>query len=203
MPQTIEAIVYSFDELSEDAKERAIQDAREDRQRWENPWTDEYRGSLDAFAKEFGIDWSSNHYGDGVYVNEYPTVGGNASRWDIERYDISGESVRGMRLRTYLLNNYQNVLYQYKKYGKRTSRLAVEETCCPFTGFCADADLLDPIRLFIANPRPNVDLNDLMDECLDSYTRSWRAECEHYLSDEDIIEALAYDRRFTEDGEAV
>lgn len=207
MSRIIETTLYSFNELSQEAKKRAIKDERRNREQYgEIPWRSEYLDSLEEFARKFRITWEFNHSGDGVYVVSYPAVDGNASRyWDIEKYSISGESVRGIRLRTYLLNRYWHFLFQHKTYGRRSSkrsrrsRLAVEETCCLFTGFRVDEDLLEPIRGFVASPRPNIDLNDLVDECLDSWTRAWQAECEYYFSNECIIEGLR-DCEFTQDG---
>lgn len=219
MPQTICTTVYSFDELSDEAKELAIQNERTSRENhWYLPWRNEYQDTLTAFCKRFGITVEDNgrHYYGTVDIQHgcYPKVSGNADAWTQRHYDISGESVRGLRLRTFILNNFDDVLYERKKqyvngYGSkhRISRVFKTETCYPFTGFCADDDMLQPMWDFIANPTskpPTYDLNDLMDDCVSAWNRAWLAECKWYFSDECITEDIRDNEyQFTEDGERV
>ena len=216
MPQTISTTVYTFDELSDEAKEVAIQNERTSRaNHWYFPWQDEYQDTLTAFCERFGITVEDSGRYDGtvdIKCGCYPDINGNADFWTREQYDISGESVRGLRLRTFILNNFSDVLYERKKqyvsgYGSkhRISRVFTTETCCPFTGFWADDAMLQPMRDFITNPtskRPTYDLNDLMDDCVAAWNRAWVADCNWYLSDTCIVDDIrANEHQFTEDGE--
>lgn len=216
MPQTICTTVYSFDELSEEAKQKAIENERTSRyNHWYFPWQDEYQDTLSAFCERFGIKVEDSGRCDGtVYIKNgcYPDINANADFWTREKYDISGESVRGLRLRTFILNNFSDVLYERKKqyvngYGSkhRVSRVFTTETCCPFTGFCADDDILQPMREFIANPtskRPTYDLNDLMSDCVSAWNSAWEDNYKYYFSDECITEDIRNNEfQFTEDGE--
>lgn len=222
MPQTISTTVYSFDELSDEAKETAIQNERTSRENhWYFPWQDEYQDTLTAFCERFGIQVKERERCDGTVDIKngcYPDINGNADAWTQRRYDISGESVRGLRLRTFILNNFDDVLYERKKqwvkgyvphYANkhRISRVFTQETCCPFTKFWADDAMLQPMRDFIANPtskRPTYDLNELMDDCVSAWNRAWEDECRYYFSDECITDDIcANEYQFTEDGERV
>lgn len=216
MPQTISTTVYTFDELSDEAKEVAIQNERTSRNNhWYFPWQDEYQDTLSAFCKRFGITVEDGGRYDGTVDIKngcYPDINGNADAWTCEKYDITGESVRGLRLRTFILNNFDDVLYERKRqyvngYGSkhRISRVFTRETGCPFTGFCADDAMLQPMRDFIADPtskRPTYDLNELMDDCVSAWNRAWVADCNWYLSDTCIVDDIrANEHQFTEDGE--
>ena len=93
MPTTITKTVYSFDELSDEAKETAIQNERNGRSYFNDiPWLSEYADSLSAFCDRFGVT-TDVHYDDRNYISESTLL----------EY---GESIRGLRLRTYILNNY-------------------------------------------------------------------------------------------------
>lgn len=218
MPQTICTTVYSFDELSDEAKQVAIQNERDSRSNhWYFPWQNEYQDTLSAFCERFGITVEDNGYSYGtvdVKHGCYPKVSGNADTWTQRRYDITGENVQGLRLRTYIINNYGDVLFERRKkytkgYGSkhRISRVFTTETSCPFTGFCADDDILQPMRDFVNNPtskRPTYDLHDLMDDCVSAWNRAWMADCAYYLSDECITDDIcANEYQFTENGEMV
>lgn len=212
MPTTITTTVYSFDELSDDAKQHAIDQERRNGRSCptEIPWCSEYGDSLQAFCERFGVTTKVG-YDDRSYIQEST----------LPEY---GENIQGLRLRTYLLNNYDDVLYQREeRYAEqslsllemmagrqrksRISRIFREETCCPFTGFCGDENLLDPIRAFVKDPTSKpatYDLNDLLTDCVHSFNLAWEAEVNDYYSDETISEYLREpDFQFTEDGELV
>lgn len=199
MPQTISTTVYTFDELSDEAKEVAIQNERNGRSYFNDiPWRSEYADSLSAFCDRFGVT-TDVHYDDRNYIRQST----------LPEY---GESIRGLRLRTYVINNYSDVLYERKKqyvngYGSkhRISRVFMTETCCPFTHFCGDEALLQPIRDFVTGKtshRPTYDLNDLLSDCVHSFNLAWECEVDTYYSDETITEYLReWEFQFTEDGE--
>lgn len=59
--QTIETTIYTFDELSDEAKENAIQ---QHRQSVEYPWFSECLDSLKAFCDEFGVTVTGYTFSD-------------------------------------------------------------------------------------------------------------------------------------------
>lgn len=81
--RTVTTTLYTFDELSEDAQERAIEDYRS---QVEFGWSDEYRDSLRAIESEFGL---------------------TVTRWSVDtwNYDfdckVTNENIRGRKLKDY------------------------------------------------------------------------------------------------------
>ena len=101
--RTIETILYSFEELSEGAKQKAIEDWRNNTQEYE--WSSENRDTLEKFADIFPIrirNWSYGGSGEGVHF-EFTADG-----------EI--EELSGQRLATYIWNNYRNEIYTPKQY---------------------------------------------------------------------------------------
>lgn len=90
--ETITLNLYSIDELSDDARERAIEHYRRYVTHDTIPWADEYRDSLAAFCEEFSVELDC----DGDY---------RRSSMDENILNLSGN-----RLRTYLVNNYSAIL---------------------------------------------------------------------------------------------
>lgn len=203
--RTIETIVYTFDELSEQAKERAREWHRNG---LEYSWQHENRESLEAFSKAFGIrpDWSAIVWG-------YSYCRPNRTGYGEPRNEETGEEISGLRLRTYLLNNFGHLLTIGKPYGKleikpsgkydykRRSRAVKVDRDCPFTGYCFDEDLLDPIREHIKAPNPETTYSELIQACLDSWVEAYVKDWEYTLSDESVDESIrCNDYEFTKDG---
>ena len=181
--ETITVNLYSFDELSERAQQRAIDREREARYSdVEYPYHGETYDTLNAFCERFYVDWEDY----GLYNSN---IGANRIRLD------NYEGLSGLRLRTYLVNNFSDVLSQRKTYGKyggkrRASRIIYEETDCPFTAYCMDYTILQPIRDFIAKPTANTDYKGLIEDCLHEFSKAWNDEIEQWYSDECIREDL-------------
>jgi hypothetical protein len=101
--KTVKVKVFSLSELSEKAQQRAHDDYQSTHD--EIAWSDENRQTLEAFEKVFPIqitDWSYGGRGEGVTF----------------RSDMDGkvEELSGVRLATYLWNNYKNQLFEEKYY---------------------------------------------------------------------------------------
>jgi len=200
--KTIELKLYKFDELSDEAKEKAISEYRENNV--EYFWVEEWKDSLRKFTDYFGIetDWS---------------VGtSSCSYCDMSRNNFDGEilELSGIRLRTYLLNNYYDIFYERKSYGQykkrengkwkydRYSKIQYIETSCPFTGYCGDEDVISPMRNFIEKPSDNITFQELIGDCLTSWKDGLLADMEYQDSEEFAKEELDQrDYDFTEDGE--
>lgn len=195
--KTVEIELYHFDELPSKAQERAISD-------WaynsEYAWGEENRESMEAFCRTFDVkvrDWSYGGRDEGVYGVE---VSGPEANWQ------TGEEITGLRLRTWILNNYGDVLTERKPIGpypyKRRSRIMEQETCCPWTGYCMDDTLLRPIREFIRKPEPGMDWEELVNDCLYAWVHACSADMESIYEEDYVQEDIeANDVLFTRDGE--
>ncbi len=210
--KTIQVNIYTFSELSEDAKQRAIETWRNDTQ--EYAWQDENKESMEAFARVFPIavtEWSYGGRGEGVYF-----------RFETERDEI--EELSGQRLAIYLWNNYRRELYKGKYYGRLSLRdkngkkirkskefpigqrhvirhsKIILDTCCVFTGYCMDDALTDNIYAFMDKPDART-FRDLLEDCFSQWIKACNADIEWQNSDEYISETIeANDYEFDEDG---
>jgi hypothetical protein len=219
--RTIRTKVYTFNELNETAKERAIENYRNSNTDFF--WADENRQSMEKFAEIFPIkvtDWSYGGRGEGVYF-----------RFETDHSEI--EELSGQRLANYLWNNYKGEIYSKKYYSlkglgltnerlkhKRViskqitnscpnkgkwsnsyySAITIEKYNCPLTGYCMDNELLDEIWKFMDKP-DNRDFKELLQDCFDSWIKACNNDIEEQNSDEYIADYLAGNEyEFTQDG---
>jgi hypothetical protein len=217
--RTIEVKVFSFDELGEQAKKKAINDHRES---VEYGWSDENRKSLEKFADIFnlrGLSWS---YGGG---------GGSWVTASFESWSEGRENLSGRRLIAELWNVGKNTIWtpKYLKHGeirderppyhpmRKVSEITggpnkgkfsisyysriQKEADCPFTGVCSDYYLIKPIEEYLKNPDPNKTYKELIKYCLDSWAESCGEDYDYTFSDEYVQEELENNEyEFTEDG---
>ena len=191
----LEIPLYHFDQLSDEAKEKA-RDWWRGLESGDMAWEAERRQSLEAFCNQFPVkakDW------------EY-------DQWS---YNISSEftgteeegNLSGPRLVAWLWNNHHRVLATRKVYElgkrKRTSRIIYEQPSCVFTGYCMDEDLLDPIRNFMMKPTSQT-LEDLLDDCLQAWGKSARDDVAWMNEDAQVDETIeANEYEFDEEGNRV
>lgn len=194
--------VYDFDELTDEAKEKALDELRT----WDlYGWHDENRASLYEWAKAFGASVADYSYG--LWGHSYAVV-------------RPGEDpeLTGLRLRTWVINNYGHVLTQPQGFGpyveqpsgtyrkRRVSRIMVERASCPFTGYCTDDILLAPVYNFVYkyNEREHGGMvwQDLLQECADAWVSACVSDLEYSQSDEYLMEEIEQNEyTFTETGE--
>ena len=140
----IEITVYSFDELSDEAKERALADWNRD-----NPynWDREFRDTLEAFEREFGVEVVDWEYSP--YDHDFSFRTG--------RIDSAVLELEGNRARAWFWNNHERCLltgrYYSKFHGTKHAHSKfffdrVYDGTCPWTGFFLDCSALDPIAYF-------------------------------------------------------
>lgn len=191
--------LYTFDELSDAAKNRA----------WLNHvnnlgefgWTAEYVSTLEAFEKAFDVrvhNWN---------VDE------NAFDYSFEHFREPPEG-DWLRFAKWVWNNYAEAIQTGKYYGKlvyqegqqprhvkRYSKATIEYTCC-FTGFMADMAITDPVWKCLHYKEKFKTYEDLIDACLTSFFEKWRNDMEYETSIE-CFEELCFtnEYEFTEDGE--
>lgn len=205
--KTIEVQIYSFDELSEKAKQKAINNYRDNNS--EIAWAEENRQTLEKFAEIFPIkitNWSYGGRGEGVSF--YFTL------------NDCIEEMTGQRLAKYIWNNYKRDLfkgkyyslwskkeksYKYYKEGypvlkTRYSKILLDNSCV-LTGYCVDDDILQPVYDFLNKPIEGVSFRDLLENCFDSWITACNNGIEYQNSDEYIAEELINNEyEFTENG---
>lgn len=191
--KTIRIKIYQFDELSEQAKQKAIQDYRRNEVYTDYIYDDAYESVKkfhDIFGtKEGGTSWlyiRTGHIDDNIL------------------------QLKGVRLRTYIINNFWSQLYKpktfYKGDKKRKSKITLD-SCCILTGVCYDLDLLNPIYDFIERYKQKsdyysyMDFDRLLQDCINSLEKSIQSEVDYRYSDEGITEELENNgRNYTKDG---
>lgn len=204
--KTIEINIYEIEELEGKAKETALEALRE---RVDFSWFyDEAEETVKAFTKIFPVSTPYNS-------------------WLEPRLDVDDgiEELSGLRLRTYLINNFYTDIYKpkYRKhiegehyhrntkvnYYEHSDRYSssyyssiFREASCPLTGVCYDHNLLYPIYQLI-EWKDNTDMTfeELIQECFRSLKNDLKSEEEYRMSEEALIEdAEANGIEFTEDG---
>lgn len=196
--RTIRTKVYKFDELSKESKKVAIDNFR-DNETFDFIFEDAWE-SLKLFSDRFDIK-----------IRDFNFLESYRSHYSFEMKDEILE-LSGLRLRTYLLNNFYYLLYERKPYGEykkrdngkwrydRYSKCQYQENSCPFTDVCYDEDLLYPIKQFIACPNRN-DFKDLLEDCLSQICKSVEDEIKGNSEDAAIIETIqANDYEFYANG---
>ncbi|MGB1317422.1 MAG: hypothetical protein ACPG5W_04425 [Flavobacteriales bacterium] len=206
--RTVTTTLFSFNELSEEAKQTAIESIRNEGIETCHYWQ-EARNSVEQFHDEVG------------------TRSGNRSWLDINTGHIEDSilELSGNRLRTYLINNFGQLFYErkYRTSFSKEQRPATHpmrkiekwkdgtywithrsnfltESCCPLTGVCYDEDLIEPLKKFIQKPDERT-FEDLLTECIESLRTSLENEDDYRASDEGITEDIeANDFEFEQDG---
>jgi len=168
-------VLYHFDELpTDEAKERAIESARErgwyDGSGWEGEWRDALKGAEETLP--FSVrDWEV-----GLWSPSFVTID----------TDEDAGSLVGVRAWKWL---HANGIAE-----------AIADPC-PWTGYCGDEAFLDPLRAFLARPDLGTTLEDLLQACADSWVSGWVQDMEYQTSDEAIAESLqANEYEFDEAG---
>jgi len=201
--RTITLTAYCFDELSEDAKERAISNYRNKDNSDQSQWY--YNDAHESIKKFHDI---------------FRTKGGSREWTDFNDGHIDDciLGLKGDRLQRYIWNNYREQLYKGRyhtvkiddrkvvhkrvkctgphKSGKYHnayySAVFRDDNCCVLTGVCYDDDLLAPIYEFMDNrPDESVTLHDLFERCFDSIKTALENEDEYNDSEEYISEQLS------------
>lgn len=222
--------VFTFDELSDEAKERAHRD-------WNSKgmpysWAEEARKTIKAFEKEFGVkirNWEYSSYSYNFHL-------------DTGSIDDDVLALKGNRARAWFWNNHGDVLLEPRtryftrdkdgrrieavgldsiEYHSKVSFTRVYDGTCPWTGYYLDNDALDPIAYFcfgvvwdekekkrvqskartLAKDNENT-VESLLRDSVDALFRSLKEDCEYQESMEAFEETCAANGyEFTEDGE--
>ena len=197
---TITKDIYTFDELTEEAQEKAFEYFRN--LPYLFAWQEENRDTVKAIADK--MDWAYDLYSyDGITYSV--------------NYSISSDDIAelsGKRAMAYIQNNYIDAAKKPKTYWlnglihcdgrknwKRNSKINYEIDNCPFTGYCMDCCFSEAWRDWQKNFSKHSTVQDFADLVADYLGRDWTADNEYQYSDDgikDLIEANDYE--FLEDG---
>jgi hypothetical protein len=218
--RTQEITIFTFEELTPEAQERAIDKYRDSK--YDNFCSQEYEDTLKKF------------------INIFPVKVGNwqVDPWNYSYCDMESTAedqindLTGLRLFKYLVNNFGGTLYKRKylghlktqdqphaahrmvknreiKHGPYKDKFYASvysncqtEQCCNLTGVYSDESILQPLYEFLQAPNKNTTFADLMEECGNAWAKSFAKEIEHENSDEYIKDHLiANDYEYTEEGD--
>jgi len=214
--RTIIKNVYTYSELSDEAKQRALESYRANDYQHEYAWSDEYRNTMEAFCNLFPVrvnNWQISSYSYSFIDHDFTG-------------DDSEKELTGLALAKHLLYHYEDALYQGKYYGhlsnkekdgtliekspthpagvrhvKRHSKVIKEPRS--LTGYCADGDIMAPLYKALDGKYSGT-FDDLLGDCFDSFKDSWINDMEYQDSDEYIADHLdANNYEFDQDGNIV
>lgn len=210
--RTVRTKVYKFNELSEKAKDKAIE------------W---YRNSGRA-NEDSSYSYDEAHESVQLFHDIFGTKEGSRSWLDVQTGHIYDNiiNLKGLRLQKYIWNNFKTSLYKGKYYSlwskteksykhhkdgypvlkSRHSKVFLDNSCI-LTGICWDNSLLQPVYDFLekyqdkADYYSYMDFETLMNDCFASLTKDLESEDEYRNSDEAIIEAIqSNEYEFQKDG---
>lgn len=205
--RTVRTKVYKFNELSEQAKQKAIDTFRSN-----NNGVNFYAEDICNSAKKV-IELFNLKTG-----NEYSDI--RTSHIDDNILQLSG-----VRLYKYIINNYYSDLFTpayiktiYKEWhcklficklktgrdGNKYTQVyskTKKDNSCVLTGVCYDMDILEPIYKFLEKPSKGTTFEDLMNEIGNAISKTYSDNDEWVNSDEFITETIeSNDYEFTQDG---
>lgn len=205
--------IFDFNELSEDAKEIAINEIRNTQ---DNIFMyDESYKTVKEFNEVFNIKEGSRSWLD----------------FSLDKVSNDLLQLKGLRLRTYLINNFGYWIYKKlwmksfvsDKQIKHKRVISKEDNkgnfynsyysgiqknnSCVLTGMCYDNEILKPIYDFIDNYKQDAknydftDFEDLIKYCFHNLKKCLDSEEEYMYSDKGVIEEINNnDYYFTKDG---
>ena len=211
--KVIQTEFFDFNELSEDAKEIAINEIIN---KQDNSFMyDEAYKTVKEFNKVFNIKEGSRSWLD----------------FSLDKVSDNLLQLKGLRLRTYLINNFGYWIYKKlwmksfvsDKQIKHKRVISKEDNkgnfynsyysgiqknnSCVLTGMCYDDEILNPIYDFIDNYKENAnnyyftDFEDLIKDCFHNLKECLDSEEEYMYSDEGVIEEINNNNySFTIDG---
>jgi hypothetical protein len=206
MARTIRTKVFKFNELTEDAKQNAIEQYRNNGYDYSH-YSEEIIESVKAMADIFNLKFG-REYSDIRYSHLEDTI----------------LQLSGVRLYKYLINNYYHHLFTPKylkcidrvlrckqfickvnkgqkgEYTMLYSKLE-KDNCCVLTGVCYDNDVLQPIYDFIARPDYRTTFEDIINNIESAITDCFN-NIEEWVNSSEFIadEIVNNDYEFTADG---
>ena len=194
----VELPIYTVQELSEKAKERAFKDfCNTDL----FSYGSDNEKTLTEFVKIFPVKVNKFTYGNGNYFIDFEFT-----------ENLKIERLKGIRLLSYIQNNYFSSLFIGKWYYtnnskvpgyslKRQSKVLFSD-CCTLTGYYLDHEILSPIYNFIKKPEKDTTFYDLMRKCLRGWITACNTSYEDYYSMENFLNMSESNNwEYTEEGD--
>ena len=188
--------VYSFKELSEEAKEKAIESFR---LASDFPYCEEDIKSIEEIAKAMNCNVEYYSYDGFCYSIEFTSK---------EYEEI--ETLQGKRAYAYIVNNYLMPNKSYKFYfnytnggklWKRKSNLFYSWDDCPFSGYGMDYCFIEAWKNWEKNFNKYSTVGEFINLVADTLGKAWTEDNEYQLTDEFIINMIeANDYEFLENG---
>lgn len=190
--------LYKFDELSDEAKERALRDYQ-DQEDTGTSWQEENFDSIVKGCEHFGFklnNYSFSYYNASFATFDLEFVESNTPYWI---GDPQEPEMAGKRLKKYLDNSGR--LNYWNTHRKQNAYLLAGY--CPFTGYCADEIFLDPIREFVESPDGRT-FQELIEDCCAKVFRYMESDYDYQMSEQYFAEECdANEYEFTEDGKLI
>lgn len=203
--------IYTYRELSEEAKEKAIENYRNQYNGDFMPFLDDATETLKKFCNLFEIEYTTIDYLETGRSKYHTTVSDEI------------KELSGSRLVSYLWNNFKNDLFTGKYYrlpsGNKITHNRVKSTkcpsgyfnayhsaiqlahCCELTGVCYDEDILEPVYKTLNYKDFNTTYEGMITECIENLCQSVQKEAEWRDSDEYIKDEMqANGVEFTRNG---
>lgn len=212
--------LYKYEELSKEVRNEII-----DRNNFDfgyeimEDYGRDYEDSLKSFCDAMGIDvdYSVDYC---AYNFRFVFKDDDYLLGNFEYNGMYAEDVCGKYLRRWLNNGVIDKIFPYKEYrGKynkekhcyehlKVSKIIREKLDdCPLSGCSYDISLLSPIVDCLSKViKDDYSLEDLINECLDSFFNEWHKEYEYWCDNEDdcldewLTNCRYYDKYFYEDG---
>lgn len=199
---------FSFGELSEEAKEHAMQQYSEGQTEFLLVYG--WQEILDKFCSIFPIKWKDWDIYQGIYYDC--------------NIDDDINKLEGVRLMKYIINNFDYVLFKGRFIGSiknkvyhpriKSKKLSNGKyfnayyskvffvSDCNLTGDYGDYEILKPIYDFLKNPQYGISLSDILEDCLESWLIGAKHDYEDQQSEEYLADFFnANDYVFLENGE--
>lgn len=175
MARTIEIQLFQLSELTDKARERAIDAFRNSGDCW--GWGAEWWDSAQAFSRIAPIDIREADYG-----RRDVTI-----RWT---GDDDIRELSGLRAWKWLQNNGWFAWAENERKG-----------ACSMTGYCGDAPFGDAIAAYARKPLSVPDIEQVFYEAAQAWVFEAADDCDHAYSDEAIAEQIECNEfEFTADG---
>lgn len=210
--RTIETKIFTFDELSEEAKKRAIKDFQASNMAEEIcKWSyDEWKNTVNVFEAMVGIEVNliSDYYGNKIrYKVKIPECCWLDSA-HIDETGTTGKLLYRIVNKVLFTMYYRQTFYvgEIGHMKRRVSRILPSSECTfecyNLTGTCYDIDFIKPFIEYYRHPDKKMTYEDLIVKCLDSAMDTIKEELDTICYDDKYaVDAMKdHDYEFYEDG---
>lgn len=195
--------LMTFDELTQEVQDEVLLEFNRE---YGEPELYEHRKALEEFARLMDVSFDYSFDECGTY---YKNVKTTAQFVDVFHHG-QDEELTGVRLATFIHNNYYKYLTEPKKYwtksGKvRASRITRAFDGCHLTGLYVDDLLTNTVKDFLDHAGTKYshwNYLDVMDEVLCVWIRACQKEYEYHYSRDFAVDTFdCWNTLFSEDGQ--